>query len=156
MSLENLYKNAAATTYVGSVRTKQAADVGAGTSPVNYFDGETRGYPNNTADVYQTEFKRNAANTYKTGGSQGILRSESTKLTRWTTKAFNLAFDNQGPASLPHGFYRDNRFRVAKVSTYTGAPTRTIHNYTPTNVYAENGTSAGRKKLSTPSGAPTL
>jgi hypothetical protein len=156
MSLEDLYNKAAATTYVGSVRTKQAADVGAGKSLVNYFDGETRGYPNNTADAFQTEFTRNDANKYKTGGSQGVLRSPTDILTRWTDKAFNLAFDNEGPASLANGFYGDSRFTTANVFTYTGAPTMTIHNYTPTKVYAASGTSAGNKKLSTPSGAPKL
>ena len=156
MSLEDLYNSAAKDTYVGSARDKQAADVGGGVSIVNYFDGEARTYPNNKTDAFQTEFKRNVEGAYKTGGSQGILRSNTEKLTRWSDKSFKLAFNSEGPASLIKGFYGDSRFTTATIFTYTGAPSMNIHNYTPTNVYAASGTSAGNKKLSTPSGAPKL
>jgi hypothetical protein len=50
-------------------------------------------------------------------------------LTRWTDKAFNLAFQgkNKGTGALRNGYYDDARFRTA-----TGPSGNvTVHNYAP-------------------------
>lgn len=145
MSLESLYNSAAANTYVGTVRTKQAADAPAGPSIVNYLDGTTRG-KERQADEFQTEFTRNGAGAFKTGGAQGIARNVGTTLSRWTSKAYELAFGGKGPVSLINGFYT-NRFTNNK----------TIHLYTPgnSNGFTNVNSSAEFRKNSSPSGAPT-
>jgi len=145
MSLESLYNSAAANTYVGTVRTKQAADVGAGRSIVNYMDGEARGREQQP-DEFQKEFTRNATGAFKTGGAQGIARNAGTTLTRWTAKACELAFGGKGPASLISGFY-NNRF----------TNNNTIHLYTPgnSNGFTNVNASAELRKNSSPSGAPS-
>lgn len=146
MSLESLYNSAATNTYVGTVRTKQAADKGAGQSMVNYLDGETRG-TERQPDQFQTEFTRNVAGAYKTGGAQGVSRNPSTSLSRWTSKAYDLAFGGKGPSSLINGFY-NNKFTNNK----------TIHLYTPggANGFVNVNASAEARKNSSPSGAPTF
>ncbi len=140
MSLENLYNDAPAASYVGKVRTTQEANVGA-VQGVNFMDGTRRSKNNQTSDAFQTEFKRNAAGAYVAGGAQPPARdiqaassngetpldSANPSLTRWTSRVGQFAFNgsNRGPDSLINGFY--------------GTPTifrkdskgNTIHNYAP-------------------------
>lgn len=152
MSLEALYNAAQTGTYVNQVRTKQAADVGSGLG-VNFMDGTRRGKNNNNADEYQREFTRNIAGANIIGGAQGTLRNPNESLTRWSTKSFKIAFDAEGPASLPNGFYNTTRFRVWKA----GQISANIHNYTPlqNKGFVNINTSAGLRKNGSPSGAPT-
>lgn len=144
MSLEALYKNAAANSYVGAVRTRQASDA-RGAQLVNFMDGTARTKGNQKADEFQTEFTRNAPNSYVAGG---VPKHTGGNLTRWTSKAYKLAFDGEGPASLSRGYYT-SQFRTA----YNA---RLVHNYTPN--FANNfGTRNGSARLritASPSGAP--
>lgn len=129
MSLEDLYNNAANETYVGKVRRTQANDVGAGDSN-SFLDGTrktTRTLA--SADAFQKEFTRNQGGSFVVGGAQGTVPATSDKsypLSRWTTKALKLAFEQDGPASLSNGYYT-NRFRTA----YSKAGAVVVHNYTP-------------------------
>jgi len=126
MSLVDLYNNAANGTYVGEVKAKQAADVGA-KDGVNFMDGTRRRNPE--PDQFQTEFKRNAEGTYAIGGAQGTVSPSNDKsyvLSRWTSKALKLPFEQDGPASLDKGYYT-SKFRTA----VTPQGSVLIHNYTP-------------------------
>jgi len=87
MTLEERYNAAGNDTYVGRVKSKQAADAGAGAG-VNFFDGEARNTwtPDATAapDQVQTEFKRNAQGDFRYGGG-GKIAGKYT-LSRWLNK----------------------------------------------------------------------
>lgn len=154
MSLEQLYNDARPGTYVHSARTKQASEAGTrGDFVVNGLDGTRRG-PTKAADEFQTEFKRNEAGAYITGGAQGTVPPSNDKTyvnSRWTSKALKLAFEGRGagPASLRDGFYQDNRFRTYK--------TQLLHNYTPlpNSGYRDRNTSAQLRVNSNPSSSPT-
>lgn len=137
MSLEALYNGAAPNTYVGSVRTQQAADVGAGAAQ-SFMDGSRRNKFNGTIvnaglDAYQKEFTRNDAGAFAVGGAQAPSRPAS-GLTRWTDRAFQLAFGNKGPIPLPKGYYVPE-FRTAKSSKGVAG---TVHNYIPSSVYTQS------------------
>lgn len=154
MSLEQMYNDAQAGTYVHSARTKQAEEAGSrGDFLVNNLDG-TRRPSRNAADEFQTEFKRNEGGAYVTGGAQGTVpptNDKSYTVSRWTPRSLKLAFEGrgQGPASLRDGFFQDNRFR-----TYNS---KTVHNYTPLSNggYRNVNPSAALRVNSTPSSAPT-
>ncbi len=156
MSLEALYNQAAANTYVGTVRAKQAADAPTNQTLVNFLDGQAKGRYRAgaalTPDTFQTEFTRNAPGTYLSAGAQGIARNPGESLTRWTNKSFSIAFDNDGPSQLKNGFYT-NQFRTAVGPR--GAVT--VHNYTPNNgkKFGDKYNSAKARIASSPSGAPT-
>lgn len=91
MTLEERYNNASANTYVGKVKSIQAADAGAGKG-VNFMDGDGRGMwsPDSTAapDQVQTEFTRNAAGDFRYGGGGKVPGNPDNtyKLSRWLTK----------------------------------------------------------------------
>ena len=147
MSLADLYNNAATGTYVGQVKTKQAADVGA-TDGVNFMDGARRRNPE--PDQFQTEFKRNAEGTYAIGGAQGSISPSNDKsyvLSRWTQRALKLPFEQDGPASLDKGYYT-SKFRTAT----TPQGSMLIHNYTPlqNSSFKEKNTSAAARINSSP------
>lgn len=151
MSLETLYNEAQSNTYVGTVRRRQAAMAPTNQTLVNFLDGERKVRGQDGADVYQKEFTRNREGQYVTGGSQAPARPAA-GLTRWTQKAFKLAFDGEGPSQLRNGFYT-NQFRTA-----VGPGGQTIvHNYTPLNgrKFGDLNTSARTRIVSSPSGAPT-
>lgn len=151
MSLETLYNQAPSNSYAGIVRTRQAADAPAGQSLVNYLDGQGR-TRTPAADQFQKEFTRNPANSYVSSGGQAIARSTGQQLTRFTDKAFKIAFDGVGPSQLAQGFY------VSQYRTAVGpGGAQTIHNYTPTNgkKFGDANTSARNRINSSPSGAPT-
>lgn len=143
MSLAQLYTSAAPNTYVGTVRDRQSATAPAGASLVNYLDGDAR-TRDVTPDVFQREFTRNAAGAFKSGGAQGVTRNPGASLTRWTQKAYKLAFGGEGPSTLSKGFY-NNRF------TNEGK----LHLYTPVDGFVNKNASAATRKNSSPSGAPT-
>lgn len=91
MNLEERYNQAAANTYVGRVRSLQAADAGA-KDGVNFLDGDARNVwtPGSTAapDQVQTEFKRNAEGDFRYGGGGKVPGSADNtyKLSRWLKK----------------------------------------------------------------------
>lgn len=91
MTLEERYNAAGADSYVGRVKTLQAADVGAGAG-VNFMDGEARGIwsPDATAapDQLQKEFTRNAAGDFRYGGGGKVPGSADNtySLSRWLNK----------------------------------------------------------------------
>lgn len=154
MSLEALYNQAAANTYVGTVRTRQAATAPTNQTLVNFLDGQPKTRSNTqVADEFQTEFTRNAPNSYVSAGAQGIARNPNQTFTRWTDKSFKLAFDNEGPSQLRNGFYT-NQFRP----TYVGIDgvLKQVHMYTPNNgkKFGDMNNSAKTRIASSPSGAP--
>ena len=151
MSLESLYNQSASNTYVGTVRTRQAADAPTNQTLVNFLDGQPR---ENSQDVFQTEFKRNRAGQYLSAGAQGVARNPNQSYTRWTNKSFKLAFDGEGPAQLKNGFYT-NQFRPTY--TDTNGLEKRVHQYTP-NVgkkFGDLNDSAKARIAASPSGAPT-
>lgn len=159
MSLEELYLTAQDGTYVGAVLRKQAPYTAnnapaADSGLVNFMDGTRRN--GREVDEFQTEFKRNAAGAFVIGGGQGVLgRGTTGTLTRWTDRAFNLAFEGKGkgPASLVDGFYDTNKYRVAE----TPKSVTTVHLYTPLEGqgYVNKNTSAGIRYNGGASLAPT-
>jgi hypothetical protein len=155
MSLETLYNQAAQNTYVGTVRTRQAADAPTNQSLVNFLDGQPKSRTNSqVADQFQTEFTRNAPNTHVSSGAQGISRNPNQSFTRWTNKSFMLAFDGEGPTQLKNGFYT-NQFRP----TYTDVNglQKQVHTYTPVTgkKFGDLNNSAKARITTSPSGAPT-
>jgi hypothetical protein len=151
MSLETLYNQAARNTYVGTVRTRQATDAPTNQTLVNFLDGQPREDAN---DQFQKEFTRNAPKAFLGAGAQGISRNPNQNYTRWTGKSFKLAFDGEGPSQLRNGFYT-NQFRP--VYTDSTGVQKQVHQYTPGlgKKFGDLNTSAGRRILSSPSGAPT-
>lgn len=91
MTLEERYNAASANTYVGRVRSLQAAEVGA-KDGVNFLDGDARNIwsPGSTAapDQVQTEFKRNAEGAFRYGGGGKVPGSPDNtySLSRWLKK----------------------------------------------------------------------
>jgi hypothetical protein len=155
MSLEQRYNQAAANTYVGTVRTRQAANAPVNQTLVNFLDGQPKTRANsNAADEFQTEFTRNAPGTHVAGGAQGISRNPNQSYTRWTNKSFKLAFDGQGPSQLANGFYT-NQFRPTYADI--NGTQRQVHMYTPAvnKRFGDVSTAARRRIASSPSGAPT-
>lgn len=145
MSLEDMYNGASSETYVGTVRTRQSPGA-TGLPLVDFLDGQPRTRDDAGTDEFQTEFTRNAPNAHVAGGAQGVQRSGP--LTRWTAKAFNLAFGGEGPPALLNGFY-EARFRRA------GA--KEVHFYTPEgNTFGNTNASAKSRLDSSPSGAPSF
>ena len=151
MSLESLYNQAASNTYVGTVRTRQAADAPTNQTLVNFLDGQPR---ENSQDVFQKEFTRNASKSFLSAGAQGVSRNPNQSYTRWTNKSFKLAFENEGPSQLRNGFYT-NQFRPSYVDS--NGLLKQVHQYTPLNgkKFGDINTSAYNRIKSSPSGAPT-
>lgn len=91
MTLEERYNAAGNETYVGRVRSLQAADVGGNKPGVNFVDGDPRNTwsPDSTAapDQVQREFTRNAAGDFRYGGG-GKQPGSGTDyvLSRWLNK----------------------------------------------------------------------
>ena len=110
-SLEEMYNSAGSDTYVGQVRTLQAEDRGAGRG-VNFLDGDGRGKfspgLNPAPDQFQDEFKRNTAGSYRYGGGGKVPGTYDSS--RWLEKSLKLAFDGEGPSSLPTGYFLNNKF----------------------------------------------
>jgi hypothetical protein len=151
MSLESLYNQSAVSSYVGTVRTRQAADAPTNQTLVNFLDGQPK---ENTQDLFQTEFTRNASRTFLSSGAQGVSRNSNQSYTRWTNKSFKLAFDGEGPSQLRNGFYT-NQFRPSYVDS-TGLLAQ-VHQYTPLSgkKFGDVNTSAYNRINASPSGAPT-
>lgn len=154
MSLEQMYNDAASNTYVGTVRTRQESGASVTGAPiVNFLDGNpTQPYRQGVAgapDEFQTEFKRNRPNQFKASGAQGVVRGDTQTYTRWSDKAFKIAFDGEGPVTLARGFY-NNKFRTDPVSNAL------IHSYTPAEGkrFSDVNNSARTRANSSPSGAP--
>lgn len=151
MSLETLYNEASPNTYVGTIRTRQAAMAPTNQTLVNFLDGQPRTRSNTIPqDEYQREFTRNTEGQYKSGGAQGIVRSTEQKLTRWSDKSFKLAFDGEGPSTLANGYYT-NKFRTDNKNSL-------VHLYTPKlgNRFVDANKQAEYRAKSSPSGAPTF
>lgn len=91
MTLEERYNAATNDTYVGRVKSLQAADVGGNNPGVNFLDGDPRNIwsPDSTAapDQVQNEFTRNAAGDFRYGGGGKQPGSGTTyALSRWLSK----------------------------------------------------------------------
>lgn len=156
MSLEALYKQAASNTYVGTVRTRQAADAPTNQTLVNFLDGQPKTRSNTQVpDEFQKEFTRNPQGSYVMGGAQGVSRNPNQSYTRWTDKSFKIAFDGEGPSQLKQGFYT-NQFRPV-YKDITGTQ-KQVHTYTPINGkrFGDVNNAARVKIAASPSGAPTF
>lgn len=84
MNLEERYKTAAASTYVGKVRTTQAADAGA-IKGVDFMDGMQKASPT-AMDQVQDEFTRNVEGAFRYGGgglAPASTNDKSYPLSRW-------------------------------------------------------------------------
>lgn len=107
MTLEERYNSAGVNTYVGRVKSLQAADVGARPG-VNFMDGVGRGKNNSAPDEYQTEFKRNAEGDFRYGGggkTPAATNNKTYPLSRWLPKALNKAFG-------AGGYFLNNRYTI--------------------------------------------
>ncbi len=151
MSLETLYNQAARNTYVGTVRTRQAADAPTNQTLVNFLDGQPR---EDSQDQFQKEFTRNAPNSFLGAGAQGVLRNPNQNYTRWSSKSFKIAFDGEGPSQLRQGFYT-NQFRPT-YTDLTGVQ-KQVHQYSPKlgKKFGDANSSARIRIAGSPSGAPT-
>lgn len=92
MTLEERYNAAAANSYVGLVKDKQAADAGD-INGVNFVDGDGRGAfkagQTPPPDVVQNEFKRNKEGDFRYGGggkSPAATNDGSYPLSRWLAR----------------------------------------------------------------------
>jgi len=136
ITLEERYNGAPETTYVGRVRMRQAADVGGNKPGVDFMDGSGRGSWSSgggtpAPDEFQTEIKRNAAGDFRYGGgakSPALTNDSTYPLSRWLDKSLKIAFDGVGPASLPTGYHRNNRFTLLNDNRNMNVK---LHNYTP-------------------------
>lgn len=156
MSLETLYNQSAPNTYVGTVRSRQAADAPTNQTLVNFLDGQPKTRSSTiTQDQFQTEFTRNAPGSHVAGGAQGITRNPTQTYTRWTSKSFKLAFDNEGPTQLINGFYT-NQFRPWYRDA--GGQQKQMHAYIPQTGkrFRDVNSAAAMRINSSPSGAPTF
>lgn len=86
MTLEERYNAAGTDTYVGRVKSFQAADAGA-IDGVNFMNGEGFTGTPPAPDQVQTEFKRNAEGDFKYGGGGKVAGAYS--LSRWLPKGIN-------------------------------------------------------------------
>lgn len=125
MNLEERYNSAAATTYVGQVRTKQAADVGVGRG-VNFLDGDGRGQwePGSVAapDQVQNEFSRNAAGDFRYGGGGKVPAATNNKsypLSRWLSRG-----TDKGDT-----YFTNNRYTT--IGDVRNAPGTQVHKFSP-------------------------
>jgi hypothetical protein len=132
MNLEERYNAASENTYVGRVRTRQAAEAGAGPG-VNFLDGDARSTwtPGAEAapDEFQKEFTRNNPGAFLYGGDgkePGVGTSYT--LSRWLSKSLNIAFGGVGPSRLPTGYWKNPRFTT--VNDVRNGNT-TLHRYAP-------------------------
>jgi hypothetical protein len=125
MNLEERYRTAAASSYVGKVRTTQAADAGAGQG-VNFLDGNSRPQfqPGSVAapDEVQDEFTRNVAGAFRYGGGGKTPASTNDKsypLSRWL------------PAGTDKGdtYFTNNRYTT--ISDVRNAPGTIVHKFSP-------------------------
>ena len=155
MSLVQRYNQAAPNSYVGTVRSRQAADAPTNQTLVNFLDGQPKTRSNTVvADEFQQEFTRNAPGTHVAGGAQGISRNPGQSYTRWSDKAFKLAFDGQGPSQLVNGFYT-NQFRPTYADI--NGTQRQVHMYAPivNRKFSDQNAAARARIAASPSGAPT-
>ncbi len=141
MGLKEIYE--AATTPNGTL--KKIGDQASGTGNVygvDFMDGGPRPTPT-SQDLFQEEFKKYAAGANKSSGANHTVPT-SYSPSRWKDKALKIAFENDGPTSLPNGYYNTTRFRVAK----EGDTTANIHNYIPAANYDASSTGGYINKFS--------
>jgi hypothetical protein len=100
MNLEQRYNTAPENSYVGRVRTKQAADVGVGIG-VNFMDAGYASPGGATADTMQSNFQRRASEdkNFTRGAETTIAAGELKGASRWYGRALNFAFTNPGSTS---------------------------------------------------------
>lgn len=138
MTLEERYNNAASNTYVGKVRTTQAADYGA-KSGVDFMDAGAK--PLGTADSIQSNFQRRTSDdvTVVQGGddTKTYGAGELKGVSRWYGRALNYAFTD--PAAIANGITNSQwtTFKAKRVGTkdaWTDNPT--FHRWTPKEVFS--------------------
>lgn len=125
MTLEERYNQAAESTYVGKVRSQQAADAGD-RGGVNFMDGDARGSfqagQSPPPDVVQNEFKRGSAGDYRYGGGGKVPAATNNKsypLSRWLEKGVTKG----------DTYFTNNRF--ISIGDVRNAPGTVVHKYSP-------------------------
>ena len=164
MTLEQRYNDAAANTYVGRVRTRQAAG-STETNGVDFMDGQPK-LSTSPEDAYQTEFKRNPAGAFKYGapGQNNLLpgtdaSTEATGapigLSRWTANALNIAF-SAASTGLQSRWVKYRGFKSASPTKWVDPTTNQsysyYHRWDPTGNFVNalpNTVPAGQSGLST-------
>lgn len=164
MGLKELYEGAnnGQFPYVNTVKTNQAADVGA-VAGVNFLDGLPRTRSTTAVDQMQTEFSRNAEGALKYGasGRNALTPGASDDVTgtgglsRWTTSALNIAFDDASTSpSLSSIYNRRKGFKSSSPVNWSGHTN--FHQWTPKTgkSFIENLTDADKSKTRV-TGAPS-
>lgn len=139
MGLKELYEgsNGGQFPYVNTVRTQQASDAGSAAPGVNFLDGLPR-TKTQTPDQMQTEFTRNDAGSLKYGASGRNAKTPGTAddvagtggLSRWTTSALNIAFDDASTQpSLSSIYNRRKGFKSSSPVNWAGQDS--FHRWTP-------------------------
>lgn len=134
MTLEERYNAAAANTYVGRVRTTQAADYGANPG-VDFMDAGAK--PLGASDSIQSNFQRRKSDDAKVvqGGSEtnNYDAGELKGISRWYGRALNYAFTD--PMAIANGI-KDSQwttFKSKRVNTRDAWKDSPIfHRWTPT------------------------
>lgn len=162
-TLAQLYTTAGASTYVGKVRTFQAAPIEGAVKErgVNFLDGKPR---SRTAadDIFQDEFKRNNPGDYKYGqgkvpGSADAATGTGT-LTRWQPKALNIAFGNGQHPHFNNGnlYSKFKLFRSVNYHTWTppvgNGTGNQFKNWTVLSAFSRNIAISGPPKGPSPTG----
>ncbi len=124
MNLEQRYNAAAASSYVGKVRTTQAS--GTAGDGVNFLDGDGRGKwaPGSVAapDQVQNEFKTNAAGDFRYGGGGKVPAATNNKtypLSRWLNRGVTKG----------DTYFTNNRFTT--IGDVRNAPGTEVHKFSP-------------------------
>ena len=143
MTLEERYKAATVDSYVGRVKTFQAAATKSDRG-VDFMDGDPRSGTAVAPDKYQTEFTRNAPGSFRYGG--GGKTAGAVGLTRWLPEAFKIAFEGSGPVTLSSGYWGNTKFTLLNNLRNANV---TVHNYAPikTKTFTESLSNISRPKV---------
>jgi hypothetical protein len=116
MNLEERYKSAPESTYVGRVRDRQEESAGA-IQGVNFMDGVPRTQPG--PDTVQREFTRNAGGDFKYNGGGKVPGTPG--LSRWLTPGLEKGDD----------YFTNNKFTTILAGDTRNAPGTLVHKYSP-------------------------
>jgi hypothetical protein len=154
MDLKTRYESAAASTYVGKVRTTQEADVGVGRG-VDFMDaGAGKGNPDNM----QSNFQRRAAdNTTVTQGTDTTYSATDLKgSSRWYGKALNYAFTDPNSATTGITVSQWNSFKNKRTGTKdTWTDNTYFHRWTPSAQFKASETLSALAKTRATGKAPS-
>lgn len=146
MTLEERYNAAGNESYVGRVKSFQAADAGA-IDGVNFLDGKKR-TKTLAPDEYQTEIKRNAEKSflYDAPGKNGKVPGSDADetgvkgLSNWTTSALDFSFKKSGTLISLHEKFKG--FKSSSPTKWTGQ--QNYHLWTRDTTWV-NGLQVGAK-----------